>query len=158
MAAFLETLDRLPPYYGPTLRGCPAEARFVRDGQSVVTQGLVSTSRNLEVATESRTAPALYAVLTRTGRDISQFSAKRDEQEVVLLPGTVLYLAETRSMADTDIRLVFEVEVEDGSVQQVPVEVRDRFYAEIERFLEARLSAPAVSVQSIPGKFCGDIS
>ena len=71
--AFLSTLEKLPPLRGVT-SGAAADAEFVRDGQAVVTQGLVPTSRNIDVATEGGTT-AIYAILSLQGRDISSFSA-----------------------------------------------------------------------------------
>ena len=49
VAAFLESLQQLPPYVGVTLRGCPAGASFAKVGQTTVTSGVVATARNLEV-------------------------------------------------------------------------------------------------------------
>ncbi len=153
---FLATLEKLPPFRGVTFRGCSGDAQFVRDGQSVVTRGLVSSSRSLDVATERRTAPALYAVMSRTGRDISPFSAKREEHEVVFLPGTLFFLAESRRLAGLDVRLVFELET-GGGPQQLPDDLVTRFAEEMERFLSSRLAAPVAQVEPVPGKFAGDI-
>lgn len=153
---FLRTLRQLPPYVGTTLRGCPAEATFVRPGQVTVTSWVVSTTRNLEVATDNRAVSSLYAILSRTGRDITPFSAARDELEVVLLPGTALMLAEVRELAGYRVHLVTEVDPD--RVETMPPDLVDRFAAELEAFLVARQWPPAEQVAATPGKFVGDIS
>jgi hypothetical protein len=153
---FLATLEKLPPFRGVTFRGCAADATFVRTGQSVVTRGLVPTSRNLDVATDNRTAQALYAVLSQTGRDISPFSAKREELEVVLLPGTLMYLAETRQMSGLDVRLVVELSG-NGQPAQLPDALMPRFAAGVESRLGSYFAEPVRGVSPIQGKFVGDI-
>jgi len=152
---FLEALAELPPYVGTTLRGCPDNATFVRPGQVTVTSWVLSTSRNLEVATDNRAVTSLYAILSRTGRDIASFSAARHELEVVLLPGTALQLVETRELAGFRVHLVAQVDPD--RVEAMPAELLDRFATEIERFLAARQTPPAEKVVAINGKFVGDI-
>ncbi|MGH3367810.1 MAG: hypothetical protein ACRDOY_11460, partial [Nocardioidaceae bacterium] len=155
VAEFLATLEKLPPFRGVTFRGCAADAAFVRPGQSVVTQGVVATSRNLDVATENRTASALYAVLSQTGRDISPFSARRDELEVVLLPGTLLYLAETRRISGLDVRLVVELTQDNGQPVQLPDDMLPRFAETVESQLASYFAEPASEVSPMRGKFVG---
>lgn len=138
-----------------TFRGCTRGAEFVRDGQSVVTQGLLPTSRNFDVATEGQTTPAVYAILSAEGRYIAPFSARVDEKEVVFQPGTLFYLAQTRYLAGVDVRLVYEVRSE-----EVPVTIPDEDVAEFATRVEAFLFAHGPARQpstSIPGKFAGDI-
>lgn len=156
LAAFLETLAKLPPFAGVTFRGCTSDAEFVRDGQSVVTQGLVPTSRDLDVATEGQTSPAVYAILSAEGRYIAPFSARADEQEVVFQPGTVFYLAQTRYLAGVDVRLVYEVLPGDASMT-MPDDSVAEFASRMEAFLLEHGPARGPST-SIPGKFAGDIS
>ena len=156
IAAFLDTLDKLPPFQGVTWRGCSADAQFVRPGQSVVTQGLVASSRQIDVATEGRTAPALYAIGSRTGRDITPFSSRRDEHEIVFLPGTLFHLAETRTLAGVVVHLVFELDLSHGR-PQLPAEAVDRLAHAVETFLTERGPEPRSAFTSIPGKFAGDI-
>jgi len=154
--AFLSTLEKLPPLRGVTFRGCSADAEFVRDGQAVVTQGLVPTSRNIDVATEGGTTPAIYAILSLQGRDISSFSAQRAEREVVFLPGTLFYLAETRELAGHVVRLVFELPVGDGP-PRLPDRLVPELAANVDRFLTDRGPQPLGDLRPIPGKFAGDI-
>ena len=156
VAAFLDGLRRLPPYTGVTLRGCPAGAAFSQVGATTVTSGVVATTRNLEVATDNRTVSDLYAILSRTGRDIAAFSAARHELEVVLLPGTALHLVATRDLAG--FRVHFVTEVDPDRVEDLPADLLERFTAEIERFLAARVSPPPEPVATIAGKFVGDLS
>jgi hypothetical protein len=157
LAAFLETLEALDPFEGVTLRGCTADAEFVRNGQSTVTQGVLSTSRNIKVATENESVPAIYAVLSRTGRSIAPFSSRRWENEVVFLPGTVFFLAETRRMVDLDVRLVFEVDVHDPAFS-LPDETISEVADFVEQALAAHQQSRSPEVEVIPGKFAGDIA
>jgi hypothetical protein len=156
VAAFLESLQQLPPYVGVTLRGCPAGASFAEVGQTTVTSGVVATTRNLEVATDNREVSSLYAILSRTGRDIAPFSAARHELEVVLLPGTALHLVESRELAGFVVHLVTEVDPD--RVEAMPEDLLAQFAAEIERFLTARQTRPDESVTAIAGKFVGDLT
>jgi len=154
--AFLDTLDKLPPFQGVTWRGCSADAQFVRPGQSVVTQGLVASSRQIDVATEGRTAPALYAIGSVAGRDITPFSSRQDEHEIVFPPGTLFYLADTRVLAGVTVHLVFELDISQGR-PQLPDEAVDRLAHAVETFLTERGPEPRGEFTSIPGKFSGDI-
>ena len=155
LRAFLDTLDRLPPLSGVVFRGCVDGAEFVRDGQAVVTRGLVSGSRDLDVATEGRTSAALYAILSRTGRDISAFSSRPTEREVVFSPGCLFFLAETVQVDDLPVRLVLELEVGDGP-PRVPEELLPRFAEEMAALLRQWRPAQQPREQ-ILGKFVGDI-
>lgn len=149
-AGFLRAVEKLPPHRGLVFRACPAGAEFVRPGQSTVLQAPVSTSRSLRLVRAAGT-PAIYAITTSTARDLSAFSAAREEQEVLLLPGTLLHLAGTRDVDGLAVRLVFEVEpgqeplpedlpdqvasavaaalAESGAAE--PLEVRDRFVGDL---------------------------
>ena len=156
--AFLATLEKLPPLRGVTFRGCSRDAEFVRAGQSVVTQGVLPTSRNLAVATDGGSAPALYAILSLEGRDISTFSAQRAEREVVFLPGTLFFLAETRELSGRAVRLVFELPVRRGGPPTLPDELVPQLAANVETFLAEHPYESRGEVETIPGKFVGDIA
>lgn len=105
-AAMLSALEKLPAFKGVVFRGCPEDAHFTRDNQVTVTLGPISTSRRPDLVAGAGT---VYAIYTSTGREITAFSAQKDEYEVVLLPGTTLAIASTRRLGDLDVRLVFEI-------------------------------------------------
>jgi hypothetical protein len=149
----LSTLEQLPPLRGVTFRGGSSSATFVRPGQSVVLQGVVATSRDLTrlLAAEP---PTLYAILARTARDIAPFSADRSEREVALLPGTLLHLAETRTLAGVEVHLVVEV---DPASPRLPDELPDRMAAELETVLAGHVAA-AQDAPPARDRFVGDLA
>lgn len=126
--AFLKTLEKLPPFQGVVFRGCPADAGFAHDGQVTVTTGFTATTRRPDLVAGSGT---IYAIYTTTAREISAFSAQKDEYETVVLPGTTLALAETRRLAGLDVRLVFEF----TPGQQIPPETVETVATTVESWL-----------------------
>jgi hypothetical protein len=154
---FLAALEELPEFTGLTFRGCPDDAEFVRPGQLTVLTTVVSTSREIDVATEGRAIQAVYAIASRTGREITAFSARPEEREVVLLPGAVLLLERSKQVADIAVHLVTEVRPTAEPVRASDADV-DRLAGEVETQLRARGPQPARPFDSIPGKFSGDLS
>jgi hypothetical protein len=156
LAKFLDAVEKLPPYGGLTFRGCAAGSEHVRPGQSVVTQRVVSTSLDPDVASEGRTAPALYAIRSLRGRSIAPFSARQDEQEVVFLPGTLFHLAETKRFGSVPIHLVFELTLDEGpprlSEEDVSAAARSAASA-----LRRRWDSAPAEFTSLVGKFSGDL-
>ncbi|MBS2936202.1 hypothetical protein KDN32_00420 [Nocardioides sp. J2M5] len=155
LAAMLATLEQLPPHEGIVFRGCEARSHERWAGRAHVTESLLPTSRDPRVATENFTTDAVYAILSRTGRGIEQFSAARHEHEVVFLPGTILTLVTRVRVKDLGVTIVEEFvpapEVEPPATDLAVVQ------EEIGRaILEAELREPAPP--SIPGKFAGDIA
>ena len=108
LEAFLTTLEQLPPHLGVVFRGCDARSHERWAGRAHVTERLLSTSRDPRVATQNFTTEAVYAILSRTGRAIEQFSAARHEHEVVLLPGTILTLVTRVRVKDLGVTIVEE--------------------------------------------------
>ncbi|WP_210649529.1 ADP-ribosyltransferase domain-containing protein [Nocardioides sp. SYSU D00065] len=150
----LSTLEQLPPHEGVVFRGCEARSHERWPGRTHVTQALLSTSRDPRVATENFSTDAVYAVLSRTGRSIEQFSAARHEREVVFLPGTVLTLVTRVRVRDLGVTVVEEFDPAGGEPEPVDL---DAVLEEIGRaVLEAGLR-PDVPAP-IPGKFAGDIA
>lgn len=150
---FLATLERLPAYEGVVFRGCDARSFERWPGRAAVTQGLTSTSRDARVATENFTTDAVYAILSRTGRAIEQFSAAVHEREVVFLPGVVLTLV-TRARAD-DLLVVIVEEFDPRAAEPVVSDLDD-IKGQIGRaILEARSREAGPPVR--PGRFAGDI-
>lgn len=143
--AMLKTLEKLPPFKGVVFRGCAPDAQFARDNQVTVTTGMVSTSRRPDLVAGTGT---VYAIYTRSAREITAFSAQKDEYETVLLPGTVLAIAETRRLGPLEVRLVFEIE----PGQQIPPETVEAMAATVEPWLAGL--RPAAEVRP---RFVGDI-
>lgn len=85
--AFLSAMEKLPRFDGLSFRGLPQGADPPQG--PVATTGVHASSRSPRVATEDFSAAALLVLLNRTGRSIAEFSAHPEEQEVVVLPGTV---------------------------------------------------------------------
>ncbi|NPC41425.1 ADP-ribosyltransferase domain-containing protein [Nocardioides sp. zg-1230] len=153
LEAFFATLEQLPPHEGVVFRGCGARSHERWQGRAHVTESLLSTSRDPRVATENFGTEAVYAILSRAGRGIEQFSAARHEHEVVFLPGTIFTLVTRVRVKDLGVTIVEEVvpEAEPPRVDLVP------FQEEIGRaILEAELRDPVP--QPIAGKFAGDIA
>ena len=145
-SGFLKTLEKLPPFHGIVFRGCSANAGFARDGQVTVTTGFTATTRRPDLVAGSGT---IYAIYTTTAREISAFSAQKDEYETVVLPGTTLALAETRTLAGLDVRLVFEF----TPGEQIPPEAVETVATTVESWL-ADITAP----QTPRDRFIGDIA
>lgn len=144
--AFLKTLEKLPPFHGIVFRGCPADSAFERDGQVMVTTGFTATTRRPDLVAGTG---SIYAIYTTTAREISAFSAQKDEYETVVLPGTTLALAETRQLAGLDVRLVFEF----TPGQQIPPETVEAVATTVESWLAD------LSTRSDPRpRFVGDIA
>ena len=68
------------------------------------------------MATAGFTTPGVYAILSQTGRDLGQFSAAPQEQEVVFAPGTLLQ-SQGRIEGPCPIVVVYELLVGDGQVR-----------------------------------------
>lgn len=106
--AFLVALEKLPALTGAVYRGVPPGATFVRPNQVVVTSGLTTVTRHLAVLGAT---PSVYAISTRSARDISLFSAQREEQEAVVLPGTALALSHCEVIGQRTVFFVFEMTI-----------------------------------------------
>lgn len=87
LGQFLDALDALPPLAAVVFHGCPS-GEPPPSGTLVVTAPL-STSTNPAVAL-AHGSPALFAVMTRTGRATAALSARPQDDEVVLRPGSLL--------------------------------------------------------------------
>src|SRR5579862_3999660 len=91
---FITALNKLPSFKGIVWRGIPERTNFNLGDYAIQTWWVVtSTSKDLKVIEPflGQTG-TLYAIETINGKDISQYSAIRDEQEVILMPGTRIYL------------------------------------------------------------------
>ncbi len=171
LEAFLRGLDQLPPYEGVSFRGRSRAATFGRAARTVVTRGILATSRDPSVALRDA-EPAdgsgvreVYAIFGQRGRYIAPFSARRDEEEVVFGPGSMFQVRDELVTGADDgpqqVRavLVVELVVRDGEVVEPPVEI-DAFRAAVVRHLTSRVRSgpdPQATGDGIPGKFGGDV-
>lgn len=171
LEAFLRGLDQLPPYEGVSFRGRSREATFGRAARTVVTRGILATSRNPAVAlrdaepADDSGAREVYAILGQRGRYIAPFSARRDEEEVVFGPGSMFQVRDDIVTGADDgppVRavLVVELVVRDGQVVEPLVEI-DAFRAAVVRDLTLQVRSgpdPQAIGDGIPGKFGGDVA
>jgi hypothetical protein len=81
--AFLRALARLPPYTGIVFHGLASVPDLSRTRW---TRGVIPTSKDARIGTENFRTPIVAAIVSRSGRDISPFSAHPSEQEVVIPP------------------------------------------------------------------------
>jgi hypothetical protein len=91
---FITALKKLPPFKGIVWRGIPDQTNINLGDYAVQTWwAITSTSRDLKIIQNflSETG-TFYAIETINGRDISQYAAIPNEQEVILMPGTRIYL------------------------------------------------------------------
>ncbi|PKH37848.1 hypothetical protein SAMN05192575_101909 [Nocardioides alpinus] len=155
LETLLSTLEQLPPHEGVVFRGCEERSHERWPGRAHVTEALVSASRDPRVATDNFSTEAVYAILSRKGRGIEQFSAARHEHEVVFLPGTVLTLVTRVRFKDLGVTVVEEFDPDaEGEREAVDFAALQE---EIGRALaEAELRDPVPP--SHPGKFVGDIA
>lgn len=154
LEAFLATVEKLPTHLGLVFRGCGARSHERWPGRALVTEGLVSTSRDPRVATENFTTEAVYAILSRNGRQIEHFSAARHEQEVLLLPGTVLTLVTRVRVGDLGVTVVEEFDPHHGD-EGTQVDAHE-LQVEIGRaILEAQARPVVEPIRS--GRLAGDI-
>ena len=155
LETLLATLEQLAPYEGVVFRGCGARSHERWPGRAYVTEALLSTSRDPRIATENFTTEAVYAVISRTGRPIEQFSAARHEREVIFLPGTIFTLVTRVRVKDLGVTIVEEF-VPEAEGEKAPIDFA-AVQEEIGRaVLEAELREPVPP--SIAGKFAGDIA
>jgi hypothetical protein len=82
----VETLSRLPASPGITYRGWAGPAPH----NAMTVSAVMPTSADPRVASENFTAERLMAIVTVSGRLIAPLSRHPDEQEIAILPGTLL--------------------------------------------------------------------
>lgn len=152
-ATFLSALSKLPPYRGLSYRGfseAPSEEPW-----STVSPVVVPTSLDPRVATENFTAAGLYAILGRTGKELTRFSKHPEEREVVFAPGTI-YKPVTRFDVDGLPVLLIE-QIDPDRQPDEPGEDLDVVERKVQEAVRAaRAEGPVGWVN--PGKFVGGLS
>jgi hypothetical protein len=161
LETLLATLEQLAPYGGLVFRGCEARSHERWPGRAHVSERLISGSRDPRVATQNFTTEAVYAILSRTGRSIEQFSAAREEREVVFLPGTVFTLVTRVRVKDLGVTIVEEFDPAAQASGEAGAEPEAVDFAALQQeigraVLEAALREPVPAPTE--GKFVGDIA
>lgn len=152
LGGFLAALDKLPPYEGMTFRGLPQGEPAPVTG---VVTGLMASSRSPRVASENFTAPALVALLNRTGRDLTALSRFPEEAEVVVLPGGLWRALGPVEVDGVPVHVMEELEPS-GRTRQP--ESWGRTMADVVDAIGQELRAAVVRepvVVNAPGKFAG---
>ncbi|MCW2794089.1 MAG: hypothetical protein JWO76_3187 [Nocardioides sp.] len=151
LAAFLAALDKLPAHRGLTYRGNDGTAEVPR--RATPSGVLVSTSRDLRVATENFRTPGVFAVISSSGRDLTPLSAHRAEREVVFRPGSIFLPIEHLVVDGLRVTIIEEIDTDSTPGEPPAVtldELRDQVRADV---VEARQADPATITS--PGKFVG---
>lgn len=151
----LRALEKLPPLPGLVFRGRPEGVPPLLG--TVVTQGLTATSRDIRVATENFTSGGLYAIVTRTARDVSPLSADPAAAEQVLLPGAMLKPLVVGRIAPPgiEVELIEELATEVGT-DPSPWPSLDALGEDVTQRIVAAFAAAPVAIAT-PGKFVGPI-
>ncbi len=152
----LQALEKLPPLPGLVFRGRP-EGLSPLPG-TTATVGLVATSRDVRIATENFATPGLYAIATRTARDVSPFAEDPAQAEQVLLPGVLLKpLVVGRLAPGIEVEVLEELATDPARVREVPWPSLDALLGDIADRVAAAYAAPA-QVITAPGRFVGPVA
>lgn len=118
-AGFLSALQKLPPFTGVVFHGLPGIPDLNR---ARWTSGLTATSLDPRIASENFTSPVIAAIVSRTGRDISPFSAHPAEREVVIPPEAVLHTlaVDTAPGGETPLVIIEQLAELDPNVSLPP--------------------------------------
>lgn len=141
----VDTLSRLPANPGITYRGWSGPVP-----QSAMTvSAVMPTSADPRVASENFTAERLMAIVTVSGRLIAPLSRHPDEQEVAILPGTLLLSVGSVSAPGliNDVVLLAET----GTAPGLPSDSAELRHVVTQQVSDA-LARPAVTIHS-PGRF-----
>lgn len=155
LASFLSAIEKLPRFDGITFRGL-ADGAPEPDPISIVT-GVVATSRSPRVASENFAAPRLLALLNRTGRGISAFSAHPEEREVVVRPATVWRRLADLAVPGIAAPLLVLEELDLTRTSPQPTEWGDtlaELTSRLTRVVQTDVGMAGLTVTS-PGKFLG---
>ncbi len=144
----LRALERLPTHTGIVYHGLPSIPRLA---PARWTRGVTATSRDPRIATENFSTPAVAAIVSRTGRDITQFSAHPAEQEIVLPPEAVLLEVARTSLPDGRPVVIIEQLAEQDPSASLPPTL-DALVDHVHQRLQSGLSAPEAPI-STRGKF-----
>jgi hypothetical protein len=144
-SGLVDTLSRLPASPGITYRRLSGPAP-----QTATSVGAVMpTSADPRVASENFTAELLAAIVTVTGRLIAPMSRHPDEQEIAILPGTLLLFVGSVAVPGLTNDVVLLAET--GTAPGLPADSTELRQVVTQQVTGA-LARPAVTVHS-PGRF-----
>lgn len=106
----IQTLLALPPYPGITYRGMSSPAPI----NAITVPTVLPTSADPRIASENFTSDLVVAIYTKSARLIAPFSARPSEQELAILPGTVLIPVGSVAVPGIKNRVVLLVEIGDA--------------------------------------------
>jgi hypothetical protein len=150
--ALLSALASLPPKAGLFWHG----AAVPPPAGAVEVRGLLATSENPRIATENFSTPVIIGIIAKRGRSLGPLSAHPQEQEVVLLPGTVLSTLQIMQQPGTATVVVMEELAESGSeLDWLPPTIEELGQLVI-GLLGQSAAQPPVQI-STPGKFVAPI-
>lgn len=150
----IRALRKMPVVEGVTFRGGTVEDRFGSQSSTVVTRGLTATSRDVRVATENFTTPAVYAIVGNQGRAIEGMSQHPAEEEVVFLPGIVFQ--PVRQVRYGSLLVIVVEQLDLDRTPEDPKADLDEVLGTIAAAIRKGHAGDPVEVTS-PGKFAGDI-
>lgn len=155
VSAFLDAIEKLPAFDGFTFRGLDDDAEA--PPSLGVAAGVLATSRDPRVATENFRTARVLALLNRTGRDISPFSAQPDEREVVVRPGSVWRVLTSFEVDGLRPTVLVLEELDLTRSTPEPAEWGDTVAETTARLVRVLASALAVGPVEIasPGKYVG---
>jgi hypothetical protein len=141
----VDTLSRLPATPGITYRGWSGPAPHT----AMTVSAVMPTSADPRVASENFTAERLAAIVTIAGRFIAPLSRHPDEQEVAILPGTLLLTVGSVAVSGlvNDVVLLAEA----GSGPGLPKDSAELRQV-VTQQVTAALARPDVTIHS-PGRF-----
>jgi hypothetical protein len=148
-AGLLRVLQKLPPlteivFHGLTDIPDLKRARW--------TSGVTATSLDARIGTENFSTPVIAAILSRTGRDITAFSAHPAEREVVLPPEAMLHtLALDTALDGTTPLIIIEQLAELDPKVSLPPTLPE-FVALVKERVAASMAEPPAKITT-PGKF-----
>ncbi|WP_144784100.1 hypothetical protein [Microbacterium sp. BH-3-3-3] len=145
---FLRALERLPRYSGIVFHGLPSIPRLA---SARWTRGVTATSADPRIATENFSTPVVAAIVSRTGRDITAFSANPAEQEIVLPPEVVLLEVARTSLPDGRPVMIIEQLAEQDPSASLPPTL-DALVEQVQQMLQSGLESPDVPITT-RGKF-----
>lgn len=139
------TLSRLPAMPVITYRGMsgpkPVRAASLSE--------ILPTSMDPRIASENFTAEWLAAIVSITGRLVAPFSRHQEEQEIAMLPGTLLLPAGSVEVPGISSPVVLLAEP--GDAPELPPDSAALKAAVVQQVSDA-LKRPAVAINS-PGRF-----